>query len=119
MLSPSSNTCFRNPLIRLSCDSPLALVRIALANLGRGKPTANQHSLALYENVSTPHCLVVVAEGTFCVQDLMSERGTYLQRLGSGTFAQVSDIVEVHHGDRLKFGDYEVMVCLLLAADES
>ncbi len=79
-----------------------------------GRQQLRKHDMVLdRDGVSTPHCMVSVADGQMQVQDLMSERGTYIQRSGSDSFDEISDIAEIEHGDRLKIGDYEVMVCLL------
>ena len=64
--------------------------------------------------VSTPHCLVAASRhGGVKIQDLMSEQGTFIKRAGKEFFDRVNDIVVVAHGDCLKFGNYEVLVCLL------
>lgn len=64
--------------------------------------------------ISTPHCLIAAsrAEG-LKIQDLMSEQGTFIKRRGKDSFVQVRDVVTVEHGDSLRFGGYEVLVCLV------
>lgn len=66
------------------------------------------------ESISTPHCLVnaVAGEGLM-IQDLMSERGTAVRKSGSQNFVNCSEPVKLQHGDWLRFGNYEVMVCLI------
>ena len=63
--------------------------------------------------VSTPHCLVAASRDGLKVQDLMSEQGTYIKKKGSDSFSQVFDAVNVEHGDWLRFGGYEVLICLI------
>lgn len=65
-------------------------------------------------SVSTPHCMVTSSsEAGLLVQDLMSEKGTFYKKAGSRSYLQVHHVVELGHGDWLKFGEYEVMVCLV------
>lgn len=65
-------------------------------------------------SISTPHCLVYAhTQEGFRVQDLMSEQGTYIKRRGSENYVAVGGPTEVKHGDWLRFGAYEVMVCLV------
>jgi hypothetical protein len=64
--------------------------------------------------ISTPHCMIAASrtEG-LKIQDLMSEQGTFIKRRGKDSFVQVRDVVTVEHGDCLRFGGYEVLVCLV------
>jgi hypothetical protein len=64
--------------------------------------------------ISTPHCLIAASrtEG-LKIQDLMSEQGTFIKRKGKDSFVQINDVVTVEHGDCLRFGGYEVLVCLV------
>jgi len=65
-----------------------------------------------HDSVSTPHCLVKVSDsGTIQLQDMMSENGTY-RRSQDGSEEQIDSTV-VRNGDTLRFGDYEVLVCLI------
>ncbi|MCC6220305.1 MAG: FHA domain-containing protein [Deltaproteobacteria bacterium] len=70
------------------------------------------------ETISTPHCVVraSVSDG-LRVQDLLSEGGTFVRRRNEGRFYEYSDAVTLEHGDWLRFGDYEVLVCLVTFAD--
>ena len=80
-----------------------------------GSQKLRSHDIVISDKtVSTPHCIATAssAEGLF-VQDLMSEGGTYLRRAGQDKFIPVQNIASVGHGDWLKLGAYEVMVCLL------
>ena len=64
-------------------------------------------------SVSTPHCMITVGADGLMVQDLMSEQGTHLRRAGSDSFSPLQQPAAVHHGDSIRFGQYEVVVCLL------
>lgn len=81
--------------------------------VGRQKLRPND---MVFENptISTPHC-VLTANGPdgLHVQDLMSERGTQFRRANEQRMQVVQGVVTLHHGDWLKLGEYEVMVCLV------
>ena len=65
-------------------------------------------------SLSVPHCLMKADRGTgIQVQDLMSENGTYIRKEHSGEYEIVTSPTVAEHGDWLKFGDYEVMVCVV------
>jgi hypothetical protein len=65
-------------------------------------------------SLSIPHCLMKAdKESGIQVQDLMSENGTYIKKSGSGNFEKVLVPTVAEHGDWLKFGEYEVMVCIV------
>ena len=69
-----------------------------------------------HESVSTPHGMLAAAPGDgLMFQDLMSEKGTFILRAGGkvSDWSQVVNSVSLQHGDRLRFGDYEVLVVLL------
>ncbi len=64
--------------------------------------------------ISTPHCLVTASKDDGVqIQDLMSEQGTFIKRKGSNSFVQIQDTVDVQHGDCVRFGAYEAVVCLV------
>lgn len=64
--------------------------------------------------LSTPHCLVSAeASRGIQIQDLMSEQGTFVKKAGSKSFTQISDASLIEHGDMLRFGAYELLVCLI------
>lgn len=64
--------------------------------------------------VSTPHCLLQVerADSVF-LQDLMSEHGTYVKKNGQRDFQKLESSINLEHGDRIKLGSYELVVCLV------
>jgi len=59
--------------------------------------------------VSTPQCLVVCDPVSgVTIQDLMSEKGTTLIR-GSAALEKSSEQVRLENGDRIRFGEYEML----------
>ena len=81
--------------------------------IGRQK-LRNGDMLLSDSSISTPHCMVTSAPGeSLHVQDLMSERGTYVKRAGSDVYAPVTNTISLEHGDWLKLGEYEVLVCFV------
>jgi pSer/pThr/pTyr-binding forkhead associated (FHA) protein len=71
-------------------------------------------------SVSTPHALVKVEVGNGCVvQDLMSERGVFIRRRGSDTYARMTEeSITLVHGDWVRFGDVEYLVSLIAHVGE-
>lgn len=65
-------------------------------------------------SVSTPHCMVNAdsIDGLY-VQDLMSERGTFVRRADSSSYERVGNMLQLEHGDSLKIGEVELLLCLL------
>lgn len=80
-----------------------------------GSERVKDTDLVIDENsISTPHCLISAnREGGMRIQDLMSEQGTFVRKSGKKNFVQCSEAVELEHGDFLKLGQYEVMVCIV------
>ncbi len=80
-----------------------------------GGQRLREHDIVIADRgLSAPHCLVAaIPGGGLRVQDLMSEGGTFIKRQGASTFERVNDVVVVEHGDALRFGDYEVRICLM------
>lgn len=69
-------------------------------------------------SVSTPHAMVSVTSarsgtGVVHVQDLLSEKGIMFKHYGQGNFQRAQDSVELGHGDVVRFGDVEYLVCLI------
>lgn len=81
--------------------------------LGRQRLRGNDFIIP-HQSISTPHCMIV-AGGTdsLVIQDLMSEGGTQLRRAGESSFSPITNAINVQHGDWVRFGQYEAMVCLL------
>jgi hypothetical protein len=70
----------------------------------------------VHPSVSTPHCLVNCIPGDGVkVLDLMSERGTYVKRRGTNAYVRHAEQVTLAHGDWVRFGSFEVLVCLIPA----
>lgn len=66
-----------------------------------------------HDSLSTPHCLVKGnLSGGLEIQDLMSEKGTFVKKKGEQSWQKVEHAL-VQHGDRIRLGNYEVIVCLV------
>jgi hypothetical protein len=64
--------------------------------------------------VSTPHCLLDVDGSTHVMlQDLMSEQGTYVKKNGNSEYERIDSSIQLEHGDRVKLGSYELVICLI------
>jgi len=70
------------------------------------------------ESVSTPHALICVSGPgeTVRVQDLLSDRGVFMRRRNSDNFQRISDAVNLEHGDWVRFGEVEYLLCLVARA---
>jgi len=66
-----------------------------------------------HDSISTPHCLVKSGADGIQIQDLMSEAGTFVSKAGSKDYLQLLESAKLAHGDSVKFGEYEVLVCLV------
>lgn len=78
-----------------------------------GERLKNSDMVISHESISTPQSLISAKVGEVRVQDLMSIRGTFIRKDGSREFSKVSDPIVLEHGDSIKFGEYESLVCLL------
>ena len=80
-----------------------------------GRQRLRGHDMVIEDaSLSTPHCLVFAdSSGHLQIQDLMSERGTSVKRKGNTSYESISESVSVQHGDRIRFGSLEVLVCLI------
>lgn len=66
------------------------------------------------KSISTPHALVSVGgDGGLRLQDLMSDRGVFLRHGESGAYQRREEPCTVEHGDWVRFGDVEFLVCLI------
>ncbi len=64
--------------------------------------------------ISIPHCLLKVNAGSGVqIQDLMSENGTFIKLVGQREFEKVTVPTNINHGDWVRFGEYDVLVCLV------
>lgn len=81
--------------------------------LGRQKLRGSDMVIA-DSTVSTPHCLITSsAQDGITIQDLMSEQGTFVKRARTNNYVPVQQVITLEHGDWVRFGQYEVMVCLV------
>lgn len=80
-----------------------------------GRQSLRPNDLVLDQNgISTPHCMVTASTAAgLHVQDLMSEKGTCYKKVGEREYKPLHQAVLLGHGDWLKLGDYEVMICLV------
>jgi pSer/pThr/pTyr-binding forkhead associated (FHA) protein len=65
------------------------------------------------QSISTPHALMSINEKGFLLQDLMSERGTFVRSKGDAQYRREEGIIEVRHGDWIRFGDVEFLVTIV------
>lgn len=65
------------------------------------------------QSISTPHALVAITENGFQLQDLMSERGTFVRQQGEAQYTREDGVVEIRHGDWIRFGDVEFLVTIV------
>jgi hypothetical protein len=65
------------------------------------------------QSISTPHALVSINERGLLLQDLMSERGTFVRAKGEAQYRREEGIIEVQHGDWVRFGDVEFLVTIV------
>jgi hypothetical protein len=67
-------------------------------------------------SISTPHALMSVsADNGLLIQDLMSERGLFVRAGERGQYKREDGVVEVNHGDWVRFGDVEFLVTVVPA----
>jgi len=67
-----------------------------------------------HSSISVPHCIFKADKGSgFMVQDLMSENGTWIKKAGESDYSELVEATPVDHGDYLKLGDFETLVCLV------
>jgi hypothetical protein len=67
------------------------------------------------QSISTPHALMSITENGLQLQDLMSERGTFVRCQGEAQYTREDGVVEVRHGDWIRFGDVEFLVTVVPA----
>lgn len=67
------------------------------------------------QSISTPHALMAVSENGLQLQDLMSERGTFVRLQGEAQYTREEGVVEVRHGDWIRFGDVEFLLTIVPA----
>lgn len=65
------------------------------------------------QSISTPHALMSITENGLQLQDLMSERGTFVRAQGEAQYRREDGVIEVRHGDWVRFGDVEFLVTVV------
>jgi hypothetical protein len=65
------------------------------------------------QSISTPHSLVSITESGMQMQDLMSERGTFVRADGDVQYVRQDGVVNVSHGDWIRYGDVEFLVVIV------
>jgi hypothetical protein len=65
------------------------------------------------QSISTPHALVAITENGFQLQDLMSERGTFVRQQGEAQYSREDGVMQIRHGDWIRFGDVEFLVTIV------
>lgn len=69
------------------------------------------------QSISTPHALMSIKDRGLMIQDLMSERGTFIRSSGDSQYRREEGIIEVEHGDWIRFGDVEFLVVVVPSAE--
>jgi hypothetical protein len=65
-------------------------------------------------SISTPHAMMSVnAERGLLIQDLMSDRGIFVRAGERGQYRREENLIEVKHGDWIRFGDVEFLVTIV------
>jgi pSer/pThr/pTyr-binding forkhead associated (FHA) protein len=65
------------------------------------------------QSISTPHALMSITDRGLMIQDLMSERGTFIRSSGDSQYRREEGVIEVEHGDWIRFGDVEFLVVVV------
>lgn len=80
-----------------------------------GRQSLREDDLIIQDSaISTPHCLLQVDDnGMVRLQDLMSEHGTFVKKQGSNDYKLIESVVELSHGDKIRLGSYELLVCIV------
>lgn len=65
------------------------------------------------QSISTPHALMSITDRGLMIQDLMSERGTFIRSSGDSQYRREEGIIDVEHGDWIRFGDVEFLVVIV------
>jgi len=65
------------------------------------------------QSISTPHALMAITDRGLMIQDLMSDRGTFIRSQGDSQYRREELAVELQHGDWLRFGDVEFLVTIV------
>lgn len=102
--------------VNYSTDEAGKSYEIRLGKKFIGRQQLRAHDLLIPDSaISTPHCLLNAEVGKLNLQDLMSEQGTYIRQSGEVNFKKIDSTVQLNHGDILKLGSFELVVCLIPA----
>jgi hypothetical protein len=69
------------------------------------------------QSISTPHALMSITDRGLMIQDLMSERGTFIRSSGNSQYRREEGVIDVEHGDWIRFGDVEFLVVIVPTGD--
>lgn len=69
------------------------------------------------QSISTPHALMSITDRGLMIQDLMSERGTFIRSSGDSQYRREEGIIDLAHGDWIRFGDVEFLVVIVPSGD--
>ncbi len=103
--------------VNYSTDSNGKYFEIRTGKKFIGRQELREHDLIIPDSaISTPHCLLNAEGGKLGLQDLMSDQGTFVKAVGENEFRKIDSTVTLKHGDILKLGTYELIVCLIPTA---
>lgn len=72
-----------------------------------------------HPSVSKPHALLTVgAQHGVQIQDLLSETGVFVRTAGDDVYRRIDDSSELNHGDWVRFGEVEFLLCLVAHVGE-
>ena len=96
-------------------DNKRESVEIRSGKYFLGQQALRESDLVIpHSSLSSPHCLMAASfSDGVKIQDIMSENGTYLRRSGSDEFIQMKGSFIPMHGDVIKFGSCEAILCLI------
>lgn len=64
--------------------------------------------------ISVPHAMFHIStDSGISIQDLKSDKGVFVKDNTSGTYVRYYDSVVLKHGDWVKFGDLEFLICVI------
>lgn len=101
-------------LVNYSTNSKGVAFELRVGRRFIGRQALRNDDLVIQDSaVSTPHSLIHVEKGQVVIQDLMSETGTFVKVQNGNEFVRKDASTKLQHGDVLKLGSYELVVCLI------
>jgi hypothetical protein len=83
-----------------------------------GSPFKGTDLLLDDPSVSTPHALLSISvQNGIRVQDFMSDHGLFARSGKSGEYQRTDGPIALKHGDWVKFGEVEFLVCSVAKSD--